>query len=410
MEDWEKSNRSWIPFMILIVLVIAALGYILFGDVPSGGENVRYTVQPSLGCVAIQEGGDPKDKVDIVFLPENYASLQEFRDKTSMLIESFLSTSPYDKYPDKFNFYRIEDLNLNLNCNYKYGGDAIVCNPSSVKSASVLCPHDYPIVLVDVDGIQKFYELLRSSSWLGTSSLNVADDPLVFAHEFAHAAYDFADEYEYGGSINWDAPNCDSSWQTCPKFQIVEGSSCVKGCVNDAHARSVDVGIMRDYWKSKRYGIYNEYFIENWILGATPSSDQKTVLESIPLYSVKLSFMKDEWKVGELTESSGFPDGVNNNIEDSILLVDKDGETLAEAGLPSTWIYLDGHGESGEPSQQVDKAGLVDVTMYLPLVEGADKISIEKNGEIVKSYKIEDLLFSPSSNTQLIEIPELYSS
>jgi hypothetical protein len=410
MEDWEKSNRSWIPFTILIVLVIAALGYILFGGVSPSGENVRYTVQPSLGCVAIQEGGDPKDKVDIVFLPENYESLQEFRDKTLLLIDSFLSTPPYDKYPDRFNFYRIEDLSLNLNCNYKYGGDAIVCNPSSVKSASVLCPHDYPIVLVDVDGIQKFYELLRSSSWLGTSSLNVADDPLVFAHEFAHAAYDFADEYEYGGNINWKAPNCDPSWQTCPMFQSVEGAACVRGCVNDNHARSINVGIMRDYWKSKRYGTYNEYFIENWLLDATPSSDLETVQESIPLYSVKMSFMKDEWKVEEFVESEGFPDGINNNIEDSVLLLDGDGKTLAEVGLPSTQIYLDGYDALGNPLPQVDKAGLVETMVYFPIVGGADKISIEKDGEIVKSYKIDDLIFSPSSNSQSISIPELYES
>ena len=203
--DMGPSSKSWFPFVILIIILIGTIGFFIF----NGNEsNVRQASSPPKpGCVAMQDNGDYANSVDIVFLPDNYVDVDKFRETTDKLVISFLETVPYNEYSERFNFFRVENLNLALNCDYDYGGDAIVCDPSSAKSAAISCPHDYVIVAVDVDGLQKLFELLRSSAWMGTASLNTDDDPLVFTHEFAHLFADFADEYEFGGEVSWKAPN-----------------------------------------------------------------------------------------------------------------------------------------------------------------------------------------------------------
>ena len=126
---------------------------------------------------------------------------------------------------------------------------------------------------------------------MSTISLNAADDPLVFPHEAAHIIYDFADEYEYGGKITWDAPNCDSDYLTCPKFSVVEGSECHVGCVNSENSRSVFYSIISNYWKSDSYGIYNEWYIENFLLDNTKDSNGNIETEGSPKRSPEMVYI-----------------------------------------------------------------------------------------------------------------------
>ncbi|MCD4759368.1 M64 family metallopeptidase [archaeon] len=405
MDYGERSRRSWIPFIVLVVLVLGAFGYIFFGNGLINSNNVRQPVQPSPGCIVMYEGGAPEDSIDIVFLPDNYDDVSKFREKTEELVESFLQTIPYNNYKDRFNFFRVEEFGLNLDCDYNYGGDAIVCNPSAMKLAATRCPSDYPIVVVDTSGIQKFYELLRSSSWMGTASLNSADDPLVFAHEFAHSAFDFADEYVFGGDIKWDAPNCDSSWRVCPKFKVVEGSECVRGCVNEEHSRSVETGIMRDYWKSNRYGLYNEYCIEKDILEFTNGPKSNEIRKSMPLYSVKLELSNGEWVVNEINEINGFPDGENTGFSDSVVLLDSSGKEIGSVGLPSNRLFIDGHAVDGSISQMVVEPVVGEYVVNLLRVDDVDKVAVKQNGKVVSLINLDGV----SSSSGGIDIPVTYS-
>ena len=412
----ERGNlKGWIPFIVLIVILGGVLGFVFFGEDFGSKDNFRKPIQPSAGCVVMYESGDTNDKIDIVFLPDNYEDIYAFRQETEELMESFFNTIPYDTNKDKFNFFRIEEFGLDLNCNYRYGGDAIVCNPVSIKRAANICPYDYPIVVVNSEGLQKFYELLRSSSWMGTSSLNSADDPLVFPHEFAHAAWDFADEYVYGGTINWDAPNCDSEWKTCPKFSAVQEAECVNGCVNNLHSRSIETGIMRDFWKSDRYGAYNEHVILRGISENTNAAEGDAPLQSpIPIYSAKLIFDdKGEVEIVEVIEMEGFPDGKNTGFDTSksISVVGEDGESLYEVGLPSSRLYLDGRDEDGNPIQEVEEKMGAEYVVNLPRTEKDEEIVVKERSFVsyrqkvnVKSKSIWD------ANSQTVEIQRIYSS
>tara|TARA_Y100000034_G_scaffold130882_1_gene190432 strand:+ start:690 stop:1898 length:1209 start_codon:yes stop_codon:yes gene_type:complete len=281
----EKSkNSKWWPLVTLLIIIISSVLFLLIGD---SNEELRYgtTSVETTGCVIMQDRGNYKDSINIVFLATEYENINKFREDSNKLMSSFLNTVPYNKYPDRFNFFRIEE-SKDYGC--KYDG-AIVCKPALAQREASKCPGgDYTVVLSDYSSVKNLFSHLRSSSWFNLNSLNVADDPLVFPHEFAHSFADFADEYVYGGKINWKAPNCDSDYEYCSKFSSVEGYECHLGCVNNENSRSVYVGIMRDYWvkEGKRYGLYNEWVLENLILDRTKEVEEKVDEEPVDVYLV----------------------------------------------------------------------------------------------------------------------------
>ncbi len=344
-------------------------------------------------------------------MPDNYQNIDKFRTSTDEMVETFFSTVPYNEYRDKFNFFRIENLNLALSCDYDYGGDAIVCDPSSSKNAAISCPHDYVIVAVDVEGVQKLFELLRSSAWMGVASLNTDDDPLVLTHEFAHLFADFADEYEYGGDVSWKAPNCDAAWQTCPKFQVVERYDCERGCVNNDHSRSIKTGIMRDYWKSNIYGEYNEYTLRNLIKTSTGDIVDIGVQKSMPLNLVEVRFSQGKWDLIDVKEGEGFPDGTNKGINygDSIAILDDDGDIISEIQLQNPRLYLDGHSESGENLADVEEIESTTI-IALPKTDDDSQIVVQQESRVVGSYDLKEKVdLSKSYNTKSVSIPTTYS-
>ena len=274
----EEHHARWWPFALFSLLII--IGVVIF--VFSGDDNLRSPGAPWTGCVVMQDGGDYENSINIIFLGTEYESVEEFRLDTERFMESFLSVVPHNNYKDRFNFFRIEDFG-NYGCKYE---DAVICNPQTVQRAATKCPgQDMNVVLVSRNKVNNFFKHLRSSAWLTLVSLNSADDPLVLSHEAAHVLYDFADEYVYGGIISWDAPNCDSEKNTCPKFSVVEGSECIVGCVNEENSRPAEYDIMSNYWKSDRYEVYNEWWIGNFLEDNTAESKLDMKTEGNPVES-----------------------------------------------------------------------------------------------------------------------------
>ena len=254
----EEHHARWWPFALFTVLIIIGVSVFIF----TGDDNLRSPGAPGTGCVVMQDRGDYEDSMNIVFLGTEYESVEEFRADTDRFMESFLSVVPHNGYRDRFNFFRIEEFE-SYGCKYE---DAVICNPQTVQRAATRCPgQDMNVVLVSRNKVNNFFKHLRSSAWLTLVSLNSADEPLVLSHEAAHVLYDFADEYVYGGIITWDAPNCDSEKNTCPKFSSVEGAECLIGCVNEENSRPAEYDIMSNYWKSDRYEVYNEWWIGNFL-------------------------------------------------------------------------------------------------------------------------------------------------
>jgi hypothetical protein len=398
-------SRSWIPVTVLVIIIFSVFGYMLFGD--KINSNVRSPAQPLPGCVEMQNNGNYENSIDIVFLADNFEDVEKFREVTDEMVGVFFETIPYNEYKDRFNFFRIEELNNNYNCDYNYGGDAIVCEPIDIKRAAVSCPNDYPIVAVDVGGIQKLFQHLRSSAWMGTASLNIDDDPLVFTHEFAHLFADFADEYEYGGNINWDAPNCDIDLNSCSKFDLVSFHDCVKGCVDDKHARSIEVGIMRDYWKSNVFGNYNEEVLRRVIEGESSSLEGLEVLKS-PINLVELQYSSGEWDIISVSESIGFADN-SFGTGDYIEVIGPDGESLDKVVLKSPILFLDGHDEVGNP---VQSASIVEGAKYIvSLPAGGEKIVVKSEGATVSAYNLvsgEKIVGSSGFGGEIVDIPVVF--
>ncbi|MFH1376502.1 MAG: hypothetical protein ABIH25_02605 [Candidatus Woesearchaeota archaeon] len=333
---WE--NRSWVPFVILVAVVIVAIGVIFIGDIFQSGPE--YPTDPSGGCVIMNDRGDYDNSIDIVFMGDNYDDVEEFVKDTEDFSNSLLNVYPYSLYKDRFNFFRIESFQP-LGCSYDDG--VILCTPATVKLAGRICPHDYYVVLSDVNGVKNLFSFLRSSSWMGVNALNSADNKLVFAHEFAHSFGDFADEYEWeGGKITWDSPNCDSVWKTCPKFSVVSGSECWRGCVNQQYSRSVKNGIMRDYWNSDNYGVYNEYFLKNLMETKTAAGSSNDALKSPPVEILIVNGMCD-WSgcvINQVIENVGYAD---NYVDDSFLDI-KTGDKVASI---SNNILFSDYGPAG---------------------------------------------------------------
>lgn len=382
---WER--RSWVPFVILSVFILSVIGIIIFRTYSP--KQSQFPQEPLQGCVVMQDRGDYEDTIDIVFLGDNYDTLEEFIVDTKSFKESLLSVEPYIKYADRFNFFRIEQFQP-LDCTYD---EVILCNPSTVKQVGKICPHDYFVVLSDVEGVKNLFKFLRSSSWLGINSLNTADNKLVLAHEFAHIFGDFADEYEFDGDITWDAPNCDPEWRTCPKFSVVNGSECWRGCVNDKYSRSIKVGLMRDYWSSDIYGIYNEYVLTKLINENTNQITDNNIKRSPP-YNILLVFGECDDGICSITnveEDVGYFDSYNVNSYLSVI----SGEE--EASLASPRLFSD-YGSNGK-SEDVSNFNFLIIVKEDPSTKKVNLI--DSGGEVIDSY-----IYSPSQRDRLFGIPK----
>jgi hypothetical protein len=392
----EKKFRWW-PLLVFGLIVIVVFSLVFFAP----DENIRFTGQPTTGCTVMQDRGYYDDSINIVFLGTEYNDLDQFREDTNNFMSSFLEVIPHNKYKNRFNFFRIEEFG-EYGCQYD---DAVVCNPKLVQREATKCPgQDVNVVLVSRDKVNNFFKHLRSSAWLSLISLNAADDPLVLAHEAAHVLYDFADEYEYGGKITWDAPNCDSEYETCPKFSVVEGSECHVGCVNSENSRPAFYDIMSNYWKNDRYEIYNEWYIENVILDTT---------KELPINMEDDGDPKESPENIYVVEGSCDIDGNCNieNIQMSPLLGYRTSSKLVDTNLqikhgsyvvniPKQPILFKDYGPEG--SMEVKEYSF---SVAVPVDEKDNKIILVDNGKIEDAYILEERPISRTGYSKIVEIP-----
>jgi len=410
-------KKSWLPFLIFVSILVIILFGLIYG---SNLGRIRAPSSPEPGCVVMKDRGDYKNSIDIVFLAENYDSVDIFVEDTEKFMNSFLEVEPYSEYESRFNFFRIESLDFDLGCDYS--NDAAVCDPVKVKTASLDCPYDYPVVLVETKGIRNFFRHLRSSSWRGIASINSADNPLVFAHEAGHQMSGLLDEYTWeGGKIIIPGPNCDSQINTCPKFKNVEGAECHKGCINNKHSRPIEVGIMRNYWDSNLYGVFDEHIIEQAILDQSASNEDlsfspensKNLQENSQLVNlIKYSCVENSCNILEITQGlRGYPS--DPNLGKEIYLSHGDYKVGVPGGV-SNYLIIEGYnpetkkmeGEYIEKkiydvvtfpfvSENVpvrifdDRGNVIDEQIYTPR---EDLINSRKNFQIISPTKFIDIL------------------
>jgi len=404
MEEYvyeEERHSRWWPFLLFIILVIIGVATFFFtgdnGDLRSPGVS-------DTGCVVMQDRGDYENSINIVFLGTEYEDVEEFRTDTDRFMHSFLNTVPHNEYKDRFNFFRLESFD-SYGCKYE---DAVICNPQEVQKESVKCPgQDLNVVLVGRSKVDNFFKHLRSSAWLTLASINSADDPLVLSHEAAHVLYDFADEYVYGGTISWDAPNCDSEIYTCPKFSSVDGSECVIGCVNEQNSRPAEYDIMSNYWKSSRYEVYNEWWISNFLEENTIATTGKIKTEGSPKLSPQKSYLV------ELNCTSEGDCGIvdvqysPNRYPTTSKLIDSDTYLLYgdyKVNIPSSGKIFTDHGPDGDVLYLP-----YSITVAIPFEEDEKEIGLYTEDKLKESYSLN--LDESSGRTgisaKILNIPEV---
>ena len=381
--DLENPRKTrWWPFAIFIGIVLIGLGYLFFAP----GNDVRFTSEPTTGCVVMQDRGHYDESINIVFLGTEYENVEDFRLDSERFMLSFLSVVPHNKYKDRFNFFRIEDFG-DYGCEYD---DAVVCDPKKVQKIATACPgQDMNVVLVSRDKVNNFFKHLRSSAWYNLVSVNSVDDPLVLAHEWGHIGPDFADEYVFGGKINWDAPNCDPNFATCPMFSEVSEAECHLGCVNEEYSRSVYYGIMSNYWKEPTFGAYDEWYIEKFLLETTSDFSTESTTDGNPVEQPEEIYIVSgtcdiegncEIEDVQMSPEFGYP-SQSKLIDSTLKIIHGD----FSVNIPKNTILFEDYGESGT----VETRGY-EFSVAVPVDKEDNKVKLVEGDSIKDFYQIKE--------------------
>ncbi len=263
-KKWDISNPGDYEVWLAVGGSTQYTPFTLIGDWKQN-KVYRFKIIPAYSkeqrCQDVVKSGDPKDKLDIVFVPHGYVDLAEFADDVDEHTKLLLSTEPFARNKDKINIHRV-DLFQDLGCKIldvvlfgAFGGrNVAICDNEKVSIISSFCPNDYVIVLWD--GYDK------GSG--GSHAVSSGREPFVTVHEFGHTFGGLKDEYVHGGiGSEIDSKkmiNCDIDPE-CSKWKHIEGTECVKGCFFENFYRSIKSGIMRDLY-ARNFGIYNEIQIE----------------------------------------------------------------------------------------------------------------------------------------------------
>lgn len=210
-------------------------------------DSISYSCERR-SCVTVLNSGPSSDKLDIVFVSDDYGAgdFTKFENDVKEHSNKILSMIPFSTYKSKINVFRVDKFD-DLGC--EFHGRCIVCDNTKVSKIASECPNDKIIVLVN------------SNRWAGCAGLyGVAAassaHPFIGLHEFGHSFGGLWDEYSYGGEgfSTEDSPNCDST-PTCSKWDNIRGTGCYLECRKDNFFRSIEHGIMRE--ESNDFGIVN---------------------------------------------------------------------------------------------------------------------------------------------------------
>lgn len=219
-------------------------------------KAINYS-EKDVDCVTVLYNGDPDNKVDVVFLGNEYKDLEDFvKDTNNYINNVFLGTRPFELNKKKINFYRIDKFQ-DLGCKIT---SYILCNQYKAKQLASNCPNDYIFIITDIGKIKDFVKPIRSSAFSNIAHVNAADNEFVLLHEFGHTFADLADEYvdeSYYKQFDEESyPNCDKAG--CGEWSSIAETGCFKGCSVSQFYRSTKESIMRNYLKSPLYGPVSE--------------------------------------------------------------------------------------------------------------------------------------------------------
>ncbi len=196
-------------------------------------------------CDNLVYNGDPNNKLDIVFLGDNFLNLEELGNITKLHYENIFGFEPLKTAlaQNKINLYLINDT-VDLYCNYGVSIGAnltpqphwLGCDNEKVLLTISNCPNDAAMVIVN-------NETYGGTAW-GSYAIVYKNghNTNTPAHEFGHVFGKLHDEYSYGinASPKWTAQgaNCDTE-QTCTKWSKIINTNCFTGCSYDNWFRPI---------------------------------------------------------------------------------------------------------------------------------------------------------------------------
>ena len=218
--------------------------------------SVRASLAPSEEileeCKILSYNGP--DKINMLFFSD--------KNDAEEYTEFFLESNPLSKNKESFNFYYIDDYEVECDL---YKGVAILCHNKEMIKKAASCPSTDLIMV-----IKKDKHKIRSSSYLGVLSINSIHPLTVFLHEFGHAFSNFAEEYITNKNPSSGSPNCQ---RECPADFDGEIDGCFKGCSQTTFYRSVEAGVMKTLQpknKENPFGTFNSNIIQTLILERVP--------------------------------------------------------------------------------------------------------------------------------------------
>jgi len=168
----------------------------------------------------ILKSGNPKKKLDLVFLPEGYteSEMPKFLNDCSRFASYLFETDPYGQYKKDLNIRAVmapsaesgtdipgDSISRNtlLNSNfYTFGSDRYLTTSDFkiVRDVAANAPYDQIIILVNHErygggGVYNFYAI---------STVDDKNSGFVFTHEFGHSFAGLGDEYKGSGSNDED--------------------------------------------------------------------------------------------------------------------------------------------------------------------------------------------------------------
>ncbi|MCK5820247.1 MAG: peptidase M64 [Bacteroidales bacterium] len=166
---------------------------------------------PRLKSYMVHDSGDPKDKVDVVFLPDGFTDkeMNLFREAAKEFSDALFKTDPFDAHEDDFNIWVVEapskesgtdipgkniwkETVMNTSF-YTFDSERYLMTHDikSVRDVAANAPYDLIIILVNTKkygggGVYNYY---------GTFSAFNPKSIGVWLHEFGHNFTWLADEY-----------------------------------------------------------------------------------------------------------------------------------------------------------------------------------------------------------------------
>jgi len=300
----------------------------------------EFTIHDS-ACVNVLSSGSVEEKMDIVFLPEDYTDLEKFEEDVKKYIDlndeegGIFSVEPFKSNKEKFNFYyinRSSDLECKLGC---FGVDRLVCcNDDRVKEVASQCPYDQAVVLVDTKefcGASKDY----------ASVCTIEDERagLVLVHELGHTIGGLGDEYSYGRSGKTEVPNCDVAG--CSKWAGIEGTGCYETCGY--------TNLFRPTLKDSLMNLYIPQFgpvsINRFLQVLSDFSTTKPteeLLATVPLeksYVTNINYLGGELSIEEVYVVNSTPLNTKGESDYTGIVSDFEGKALEvfKLKLPRNW-------------------------------------------------------------------------